>query len=194
MKINFVSLLFFVLSFVRCVHAAEFVPHTLHQPMQSYLSMNLPYRHYQELLQYTEQQEDIHLLNRGEAHITVISPVEYDSALKRHLSIEEIHEIAERAGIQKTPFEEICIGRGQKILQGRPEKTYFVVVQSEGLVKLRQLIAEAFVAHGGHPQDFHPEIFYPHVTLGYTARDLHFEDGVIKNKSTCIHALPLANH
>jgi 2'-5' RNA ligase len=169
---------------------APFIPHTEHQPMQSYLAMNLPYSHYEALRSVVEKTEQISLKNRGEAHITVISPVEYDNTLKAHLSIEEIHSLAVRANIQDTPYQEVCLGRGQKILQGKPEKTYYVVVKSPGLLKLRQMIKEAFVAHGGHEQDFHPETFYPHVTLGFTARDLHFEEGVVKNEASCFAPIP----
>jgi hypothetical protein len=181
---NVVALVLFSV-LAACAHAVPFEPHTGTQPMQSYLAMNLPYEHFQKSLQVVEQHERIHLKNRGEAHITVVSPVEYDNVLKRYISIEEINAIALKYGMQQLPIQEICIGRGQKLLQGKPERTYFVVVSAPGLIKIRELIAAAYVAHGGQPQSFRPDVFFPHVTLGFTARDLHFEDGVIKNYSSC---------
>lgn len=190
LKNNFLLNLVLIFTLTSCAHAAEFIRHSEDKPMQSYLAMNLSYDRYGRLLHVVEEHEHLHLKNRGEAHITVISPVEYDNVLKRHMNIEEINRIAEAAHIEQTPFQEVCIGRGQKVLQGEAEKTYFVVVKAPGLVRIREMVAAAFAAHGGHPQDFRPEIFFPHVTLGFTSRDLFFEDGVIKNESACIQQLP----
>lgn len=166
---------------------AEFIPHTEEKPMKAYLAMNLPYSPYQTLFEQVQKAEGITLQNRGEAHITVVTPIEYDKVLKRHLSIAEIHKIAEEAKIQDMEFTPTCIGRGEKELSGKLEKTYFVVVESSALIDLRGKIEEAYVKNGGKPQDFVPEKFLPHVTLGFTARDLHYEDGVVKNKTACVY-------
>ena len=42
-------------------------------------------------------------------------------------------------------------------------------------------------------EKYHLTDFYPHITLGFTKRDLHFEDGVRKDKSTCVADLNLAD-
>lgn len=166
---------------------AEFIPHTEEKPMKAYLAMNLPYPPYQTLFEQVQKAEGVTLQNRGEAHITVVTPIEYDKVLKRHLSIAEIHKIAEEAKIQDMEFTPVCIGRGEKEISGKLEKTYFVVVYSSALIDLRGKIEEAYVKNGGKPQDFVPEKFLPHVTLGFTARDLHYEDGVNKNKTSCVY-------
>lgn len=166
---------------------AEFIPHTEEKPMKAYLAMNLPYAPYKSLFEQVQDAEKIQLNTRGEAHITVVTPVEYDKVLKKHISIAEITKIAEEAKIQDLTFTPVCIGRGEKELNGKPEKVYYVVVESSDLIDLRGKIEEAYVKNGGRPQDFVPEKFLPHVTLGYTARDLHIEDGVSKNKTSCIH-------
>lgn len=166
---------------------AEFIPHTEEKPMKAYLAMNLPYAPYQALLEQVQKAEGVTLTNRGEAHITVVTPIEYDKVLKRHISIAEIHKIAEEAKIQDLEFTPACIGRGEKELNGKLEKTYFVVVDSSALIDLRGKIEEAYVKNGGKPQDFVPEKFMPHVTLGFTARDLHHEDGVAKNRNSCLY-------
>lgn len=166
----------------------EFISHTDEdKPMQAYLAMNLPYYPYQKLLEQLQEREGIKLENRGEAHITVVTPVEYEKILKKHLSIAEIHKIAETANIQYSAFTPVCIGKGQKEINGKLEKTYFVVVDSPALIDLRGQIEDAYVKNGGRPQEFVPEKFLPHVTLGYTARDLHYEDGVFKNHASCIY-------
>ena len=77
------------------------------------------------------------------------------------------------------------MGKGAKDLDGANEKTYFVVVKSDGLLELRTKIQKAFVAAGGSAADFLPENFYPHITLGYTKRDLHYEEGIRKDDSSC---------
>lgn len=166
---------------------AEFIPHTEEKPMKAYLAMNLPYAPYQALFEQVQKTEGIVLSHRGEAHITVVTPIEYDKILKKHLSIAEIHKIAEDAKIQETEITPACIGRGQKEINGKTEKTYFVVIESPALIDLRGLIEKAYIKKGGKTQDFVPERFFPHVTLGFTARDLHYEDGVIKNKTNCIY-------
>lgn len=166
---------------------AEFIPHTEEKPFKAYLAMNLPYAPYQALHEQLQKAEGITLTTRGEAHITVITPIEYDKVLKKHLSIAEIHKIAEAAKIQDTPYTPVCIGSGQKVIDGKIEKTYFVVVESPGLIDLRGQIEEAYVKNGGKLQDFVPEKFSPHVTLGFTARDLHAEDGVTKQRGSCLY-------
>ncbi|WP_413291484.1 2'-5' RNA ligase family protein [Bdellovibrio sp. HCB337] len=166
---------------------AEFIPHTEEKPMKAYLAMNLPYPPYQALVGQLEKSEGVTLTTRGEAHITVVTPIEYDKVLKKHISIAEIHKIAEEAKIQESSFTPVCIGRGQKELNGKLEKTYYVVIESPALIELRGRIEEVYVKNGGKAQDFVPEKFLPHVTLGFTSRDLHFEDGVVKNRSSCAY-------
>ncbi len=166
---------------------AEFIPHTEEKPMKAYLAMNLPYAPYNSLYEQVQDSEKIQLNTRGEAHITVVTPVEYDKILKKHLSISEITKIAEEASIQNLRFTPVCLGRSEKELNGKPEKVYYVVVDSSDLIGLRGKIERAYVKNGGRSQEFIPEKFLPHVTLGYTARDLHIEDGVFKNKASCIH-------
>lgn len=165
---------------------APFIIHAEDKPMQSYLAMNLPYERYQQVLRIVERREGHPLKNRGEAHITVVTPLEYDNVLKPFLKIDQINAIAEKAGIQSTAFEEVCLGRGEAVLEGKPEQTYFMVVHSAGLLNLREMIKKAFIAAGGRADDFNAKLFYPHITIGFTARDLHLDDGVIKNEKSCI--------
>lgn len=169
---------------------APFIPHMESKPLQSYLAMNLPYAPYQALYEQVQKVEGLALTNRGEAHITVITPLEYEKVLKKKLSIQEIHQIAESAKIQDAEITPVCIGRGQKEIHGKTEKTYFVVVESPALVDLRGRIEEAYIKNGGTPHAFIPERYSPHVTLGFTLRDLHHEDGVRKDRSHCIYKFP----
>ncbi|RYZ84807.1 MAG: hypothetical protein EOP06_17380 [Proteobacteria bacterium] len=165
-----------------------FVPHVGEKAMQSYLAMNLPFKSYEPLLTKLKSLPEMPpLISRGEAHITVITPPEFDRGLKPQVSIQEINRVAEEAGLQKMRPKPICIGEGRKEIEGVVQKTYFVVMESPELVALRDQVQRLYVARGGNRSQFVAQNFYPHVTLGYTLRDLHFEDGVIKDKTSCIY-------
>lgn len=118
---------------------------------------------------------------RGEAHITVITPVEYWDALRQKLSMAEIDAIALDCHIQASDVKLLGIGSGRAILNAKKEETFFIIVESKNLLRIRREIARRFIEKGGRPGLFDPETFYPHITLGFTLRDLHIQDGVIKD-------------
>lgn len=172
--------------------AAPFISHTESRKMGSYLALNLSAKPFQELKKQVEQvakQESLiskDLIDRGEAHITVITPPEFDQVLSPYVSIDEINKIAEQNKIQETSdLKWTCLGRGELSKESKKMNTFFVVVQSENLLKIRQQIHNIFVQKGGKDKDFQWQHFYPHVTIGFTDRDLHEQDGVIKDKSSC---------
>ena len=117
----------------------------------------------------------------GEAHITVITPVEYFDKIKPYLSIERIEAIAQELNIQNSKFDILGLGRGQATLQEKTEETYFIIVRSENLLNIRKQIYAEYLQNGGPEGLWDPNLFYPHITVGYTLRDLHIDDGVIKN-------------
>ncbi|WP_413294000.1 hypothetical protein ACLSU7_02600 [Bdellovibrio sp. HCB185ZH] len=166
-----------------------FVAHEGSGAFKNYLAMNLEYKGYQPLLKQTEDILKSPLKNRGEAHITVISPVEFDKVLSRHLKMKDIHQVAEQMNLQKSAYHPLCLGKGTLNIQGKEESTYFIVVESESLFKVRQAIEALYIKKGGKSGEFNPELFFPHVTLGYTERDLHYEDGVKKDAASCIYKL-----
>ena len=78
----------------------------------------------------------------------------------------------------------MCLGVG--IHESNPTmQTYYVVVSSEGMLDFRRTVTRAFIEAGGQADDFDAEAYWPHVTLGFTKRDLFESDGVIKNLETC---------
>jgi hypothetical protein len=152
----------------------------------SWLQMSVPYAPARKLTEEIEKVTGTKLKNRGEAHITVVTPVEYWNVLKpAGLMMSEINQVALSAKIQSARFEVICVGRGSKLLENKQEYTYFVVVQSVDLVEIRKEIKKLFLAKGGRSQDFDAERYYPHITLGFTQRDLHESDGIIKDRKSC---------
>lgn len=168
---------------------APFVEHAGPEKMQSYLAMNLPYPPIEAIRKNLEKRLGRELMNRGEAHITVITPIEFDQVLGSKISMKKINSIAIQAGMQDDPVQFLCVGRGSANLNGRGEQTYFLVVKAPRLLEIRRAIKESFVKAGGDPDAFDADRFFPHVTLGFTKRDLHFEDGVIKDESSCLAPL-----
>jgi 2'-5' RNA ligase len=168
---------------------------------ETYLAMNLPYEPVKDLFLQVEVQSPVSLRNRGEAHITVVTPLEYfdvlaprgdsDEERSRAVTIEEIDRIAIEEGIQSSDFEVVCLGQGVATINNKEESTYYVVVASENLIKIRQRIQDLFVSRGGEASAFVPSNFYPHITLGFTKRDLHESDGIIKDSRTCISPIEL---
>lgn len=201
------SLIFAVLFLVGCAGASKkdgrvlaysqdlftpvtFIEHVGEGPMKNYLAMNVPFSPVNDLRQTTESKYGVALKTRGEAHITVISPVEYDLFFKDRFGISKINDIAREMKIQELIFEPVCIGRGAlevKTPEGvRKDETYYVVVKSQQLTELRQKIGEALQKTTGPKTAFDALKFDPHITLGFTQRDLHFEDGVVKDEKSCV--------
>lgn len=149
-----------------------------------YLAINVFHYPVFLLKKQVEERFSMTLLDRGdEAHITVITPPEYNK-LKSHLSMEEIENIA--GNIQSISFEALCIGRGERTINGIMEQTYFIVIKSPALLALRQKIKSIFIAKRGNEGDFNPQEYFPHITLGFTKRDLHVSDGIVKDENSCI--------
>ena len=170
----------------------RFVPHTGDGEWNNYLAMNLPFAPVADVFKQLLIKERIQLTSRAEAHLTIITPIEYWRTLKpAGVTIAEINELAAKAKIQSLGFTPICLGQGSALLEGTIEKTFYIVVKSSDAINMRKAIKKLFVSRGGDASLFLPESFYPHITIGFTKRDLHESDKVIKNKSTCIYELDL---
>lgn len=164
----------------------KFIPHTGSGKFGSYLSLNLPYPPAKALYDQVQKSEGIKIKTRGEAHITVITPVEFDEILSpAGVSISEINAIAEEKAIQSSKFDIVCLGRATK---GKLA-TYYVVVKSQDLLSIRSAVEELYLKKGGKADGFSASNFHPHITIGFTKRDLHESDGAIKDVKSCIGGL-----
>lgn len=195
------SVLFILVSLSQSAHAAafrldpgvhnsgaeEFLRFSGPGEFDNYITQNLPFPPVADLFRQLLIAERRPLTNRGEAHITALTPVEYWQ-LFRPLGIEirEIQELAEARGIQSARFQVLCLGKGSAVLEGKREDAFFIVVSSPELLEIRRAIRDLLVRRGGAPNAFDPEHFFPHITLGFTKRDLHEGDGVIKNSESCV--------
>ncbi|RAP36174.1 hypothetical protein B1207_08450 [Legionella quinlivanii] len=140
---------------------------SIREELSSYLQYSLRF--------FTGWNED------GEAHITVITPPEYSEVIKKFVSIERIEEIAIENSIQNSDVKILGLGRGVASINDKAEETYFLIVKSKNLLQIRQLVYEEFVKNGGNKDAWNPRHFHPHITVGYSLRDLHETDGVIKD-------------
>lgn len=163
----------------------QFISHVEEKPFGSYLIMNINFKSVKKLFISLDGFLNGSLNKkkaRSEAHITIITPPEYDNILKKYISIDEINKIALESDLQNSQFKPLCIGKGE--FEGR--QTYYLVVRSIGLLKIRKKIFELYKSRGGNPSQFDPNLFYPHITIGYTNSDLHLgPHGVKKGVNSC---------
>jgi len=172
--------------------SANQISHIGNGEFDSYLAMNLPFAPEQKLKSQIEKTFSIKLKQRGEAHVTVITPVEFWQVLKpAGVTMKEIDEIASAQNIQATTLKALCVGRGNAKLGNKTASTFYVVVEALDLIKLRKKVQNRFEELGGKKGAFKAEWFYPHITVGFTDRDLHEADGVIKNIDSCVAELKM---
>lgn len=162
----------------------DFISHRGTGPYSNYLALDLAWEPFAKLRLGLESVFGRALSHRGEAHITVITPVEFDNALQGFVTMDEIDEIANAMDLTRATVQAIGVGRGDAEIANHSELTYFVIVRSADLLRIRQEVARLYFARGGDPALFQPGHFYPHVTIGFTLRDLHESDGVVKDEST----------
>ena len=161
-----------------------------HDGPNGYLALPLPYAPAEDLLKEVSKAVALKLRSRKEAHLTVISPPEFHDVLSPLLTMREIEIIAHDASLPRAEISPICLGRAQAYIQGKLNSVYYVVARSEAALEFRRDIAKRFLEKGGKKGAFDPDKFDPHVTVGFTNRDLHSEeDGVRKNVSSCAYLL-----
>ncbi len=164
-----------------------FITHHSNTPMDNALAMNIQYAPVKAVREQLSAYLSFPLKHftgwdaNGEAHITVITPPEYANTLKPYVSMERIEEITKQAGIQKSILDIIGIGSGDAIINNLHEQTYFLIVTSPELQNIRYQIYREYLRNGGPKDAWDPAHFYPHITIGYTSRDLFEADGVIKD-------------
>lgn len=169
------------------VNPEALATHKLHWTAKShYVEMKVPYEPIAQVKSEVETRDGVILQSRGEAHITVITPLEM-TVLRARLSLEQINGTIAKLNIQSIPIQLQCLGRLQLKQGDRLLATYFLLVQAPGLLQVREKLRQQFVAAGGDGQAFVVERFRPHITVGFTERDLHPEDGVFKDSRSCLY-------
>ncbi|KAI7863384.1 hypothetical protein BDF14DRAFT_1885219 [Spinellus fusiger] len=132
------------------------------------------------------------LLNRGESHITVITPPEFTVLAAANITIDEINTIARAQHIQSSRFKIVCLGKESIIKDGKDYTVYQIIVSSPDLVTIREKIFHLYYSRGGNTALFDPRTMWPHITVGYTISDLFVEMGIYKSANVCYR--PLSTH
>ncbi|KAJ1668410.1 hypothetical protein IW140_000238 [Coemansia sp. RSA 1813] len=172
-----------------------FTSHASDKPFGTYLQQTLDFGPFKELFDAISTTTNTAIHSRGEAHITVISPPEFDHVLKpAGVTIEEIESIALRSGIQDARLVPVCLGRFSGTLPNPKTDAdkgtfllYSLVVADvhNDLLAIRRKVFEVYREKGGQGALFQPEGFWPHVTLGFDRRDLFIEDSIYKGSNYC---------
>lgn len=150
-----------------------------------WLGQELEFAPYEKVRTQVEKFIGKRLKHRGEAHVTLITPPEMKVLLQSTTS-KAIQELAAKMDMGNTVFDVVCIGRG--VGKDRME-TYFVVIKSPRFLEFREQVARLAQPSSrrlAQTSGFDPNSFYPHVTLGFTERDLHLQDGIQKNEKLCL--------
>ncbi|KAJ2329320.1 hypothetical protein IWW51_000673 [Coemansia sp. RSA 2702] len=177
-----------------------FASHAENRPFGSYLQQTLDFAPFADLFGAVNATTGT-LQSRGEAHITVITPPEFDRVLKpAGVTIQEIEAIALRANIQHARLSPVCLGRFSGSLPHPKTDTdsgqfllfSLVVADDYGdLLAIRKKVFGLFREKGGEGALFQPEGFWPHATIGYDRRDLFIEDGIYKGTNYCYARIKL---
>lgn len=166
----------------------QFEPFDIHRgpgPFDNVLAMNISYSPVIDLRLQLNAFLGLELKffdgwkKEGEGHVTTITPTEYTNVIKDFLTMDQIDQIARENNIQQSDVTILGLGSAKKEINGEVKETFFLIVESQNLRLIRQKIFEAYVQAGGDPIKWEP--FYPHITIGYVGRDLHFGDGVLKD-------------
>jgi hypothetical protein len=150
-------------------------------PPADYVTVDLSFAPFQAARIELEARVGVVIKNRGEAHLTVISPPEF-KILSRVLAPKKIRDLVSlNFDFAKLGLRPLCLGQGT----AAADKTWFVVMEAKSAVQARRAIEVEFLKQGGEKFAFKAAEFYPHVTLGFTKRDLHLQDGVLKDVTSC---------
>ncbi|KAG0295905.1 hypothetical protein BGZ98_001177 [Dissophora globulifera] len=174
-----------------------FIPHNGTALFTNWVGLNVDFKYVKpifDLVNATHSLSNGTLLSRGESHVTIILPPEYDNILHpAGVTIGELNALASHNNrLQRAKFEIECLGRVQVV--SKPDNAFQQAVQIilknfDDIVAYREDVYKLFVKKGGNPALFDPWNFTPHITLGYKIRDIFVEDGVFKGKNACIHKM-----
>jgi hypothetical protein len=147
----------------------------------AFLAMNLPRNPILKLRDDLAHALDRPLKGFNEAHITVVTPPELNDHFVG-VAQDEISIWAQTHGIQKLPFFVRGVGQASLSRESGPSiSTYFLVVESADILRFRSEVFKRFSRTKAEDLSFEP-----HITLGFTERDLHAQEGIRKDASSLI--------
>ena len=155
-----------------------------YQSHSDWVGIPLPFAPVEELRLALEKQLGKKLQHRGEAQITVITPSEW-RVISQVLKMNTLDKLVTELKASEAKIKVKCLKKVSVMLAGRSEESWVVSLEAPELYELRQKIWRRFLANGGISHEFPWKRWAPHVTVGFTAQDLHDEDRVSKDRSDC---------
>ncbi|KAL0142486.1 hypothetical protein V8B55DRAFT_1498481 [Mucor lusitanicus] len=135
----------------------------------SWLGMNFDFQYVKPVFDILNSTQ-VPLLNRGESHITVISPPEFGVLATAGITIDQVNQIALKEKIQSSKVKIVCLGKED--VNGKI--VYQLIVSAPNLVTIRE-----------------KQGIWPHITVGFTSGDLFIQDGVYKGANVCYRPVSL---
>lgn len=162
----------------------------------SHWAVSIPFASISELTEQLKSASDLKLKNRGEAHITILTPDDLKLLQLTPEKTSRILSIAQREPFSHVRFNVSCLGGIQTGNRTTDPKVFYIVVDSEDILNFRRKIREELFdnsACSSPDQDFCPDHYFPHITIGFTKSDIHprVRDKIKKNKETCVAPIQL---
>lgn len=123
----------------------------------SWLGMNFDFKYVKPVFDLVNSTE-VPLLNRGESHVTVISPPEFSVLASAGITIEQVNKIALDAKIQSSKVSLVCLGKEDVTVAGVKKIVYQIIVQVPNLVKIREQVFKLYAKQGGNTALFDPRV------------------------------------
>lgn len=93
----------------------------------------------------------------GEAHITVVTPPEFNVLKEAGITLDELNAIALDMDIQSLSFVLICLGREKVTKDGKDYIVYQGIVDAPSLTNIRNAIFRRYASKGGNTALFDPQ-------------------------------------
>lgn len=138
-----------------------------------------------ELRRAIEKRTQLTLQAPEGSSLAILDAFETKAVLASGFSRDELHRMALEFDIQGYDFEPVCVGRGSIGTGEEGRSVYFMVVRSPAVQEFRGRLRETLINRDPGGAALLREPYEPHVTLGYTHRDLTHEDGVKKDETSC---------
>ena len=89
------------------------------------------------------------MISPGEDTLPIVLRHEFETGLQEFLSLDEIFQVAQDAGLEKARFDPICMGVKRKPFAGRSRQIYFVLFEAPQVESFRSQIERLSKARGG---------------------------------------------
>ena len=97
------------------------------------LNLSVPFEPIQKLFEEVKTSFDLPALrSRGEAHITVLTPPEFQRVFASQFTAQEVMDIMRQEGLEQSHYDTVCLGHVSAEIRGQEQKAFFVLGQLTG--------------------------------------------------------------